>query len=255
MNNADEFTNASKPLKSESTLPKLNEMSDWLNNENKDKTEQNEFGSETLTFNGIQDIVTTSNKAYKHFVKMQQDLELLMKKEIDYRKRIETLELRNDYLEQQVKQDDFTISDTQYELNILKHNYDLEIESFSTSINEREAMIEKLQNKMQNFKKRYVKLLEKLKLNEKKLIEAETKNDELNGLLKYEQLQKKTLIDTKISELETQIQESQIQYNQELNNAKMDAVCNELVCKELREKVKELEGSIKNLGKKILKLN
>src|SRR5690606_19202180 len=76
------------------------------------------------------DVVTTSHKAYEHFVKMQHDLEMLMRNEEKYRARIEELQKENQELAAEKEEDEFKLSEVQYELDILKHNYNLEMESF-----------------------------------------------------------------------------------------------------------------------------
>lgn len=195
-----------------------------------------------------EDVVATSIKAYEHFVKMQHDLETLMKKENEYRNRIVELEQENQRLDQKVKDDEFSLSDVQYELDILKHNYELEIESFSTAINERESLIEKLQQKMQSLKGRYVKLDERLKASGKTEIELQARIEELEGRLKYEELKEQTLIDSRLNEMKQKLDDQQHDYQVEINNLKTDLACAESVTKELRSKIDELETSLKNMG-------
>nr|XP_027195197.1 putative leucine-rich repeat-containing protein DDB_G0290503 [Dermatophagoides pteronyssinus] len=195
-----------------------------------------------------EDVVATSIKAYEHFVKMQHDLETLMKKENEYRNRIVELEQENQRLDQKVKDDEFSLSDVQYELDILKHNYELEIESFSTAINERESLIEKLQQKMQSLKGRYVKLDERLKASGKTEIELQARIEELEGRLKYEELKEQTLIDSRLNEMKQKLDDQQHDYQVEINNLKTDLACAESVTKELRSKIDELETSLKNMA-------
>lgn len=196
------------------------------------------------------EIVATSVKAFENFLKMQKDLEILIKKENDYRSKISVLEQENHDLKQQVKEDEYNLSDVQYELDILKHNYELEIESFSTAINERETLIEKMQQKLQNSKTKYLKLNERLKTSSKIEIELNSKIEELEGRIEYELLEKKTLIDSNISELETKLESQQKEYQLDINNLRTDLVCSESINRELRNKIEDLENSIKNFGKK-----
>ncbi|KPM06715.1 hypothetical protein QR98_0051930 [Sarcoptes scabiei] len=194
------------------------------------------------------EIVATSVKAFENFLKMQKDLEILIKKENDYRSKISVLEQENHDLKQQVKEDEYNLSDVQYELDILKHNYELEIESFSTAINERETLIEKMQQKLQNSKTKYLKLNERLKTSSKIEIELNSKIEELEGRIEYELLEKKTLIDSNISELETKLESQQKEYQLDINNLRTDLVCSESINRELRNKIEDLENSIKNFG-------
>ncbi|XP_075587587.1 uncharacterized protein LOC124499469 isoform X2 [Dermatophagoides farinae] len=210
--------------------------------------QQQQSSTTMIMDNENEDVVTTSIKAYEHFVKMQHDLETLMKKENEYRNRIMELEQENQRLDQKVKDDEFTLSDVQYELEILKHNYELEIESFSTAINERESLIEKLQQKMQSLKARYFKLDERLKMAAKSEIEFQTRIEELEGRLKYEELQKQTMIDSRLNEMEQKLHDEQNEYQMDINNLKTDLSCSESVAKELRSKIDELEASLKNMA-------
>lgn len=222
------------------------ESLDHHNNNN--HNDHNEQQQSSLIMDENEDVVATSIKAYEHFVKMQHDLETLMKKENEYRNRIMELEQQNQQLDQKMKEDEYNLSDVQYELDILKHNYELEIESFSTAINERESLIEKLQQKMQSLKDRYIKLDERLKTAAKTEIELQARIEELEGRLKYEELQKQTLIDSRVNEMEQKLDDQQHEYQVEINNLKTDLACAESVQKELRSKIDELETSLKNIG-------
>ncbi|OTF83904.1 hypothetical protein BLA29_009413, partial [Euroglyphus maynei] len=218
------------------------------NHNNNNHNDHNEQQQSSLIMDENEDVVATSIKAYEHFVKMQHDLETLMKKENEYRNRIMELEQQNQQLDQKMKEDEYNLSDVQYELDILKHNYELEIESFSTAINERESLIEKLQQKMQSLKDRYIKLDERLKTAAKTEIELQARIEELEGRLKYEELQKQTLIDSRVNEMEQKLDDQQHEYQVEINNLKTDLACAESVQKELRSKIDELETSLKNIG-------
>src|SRR5699024_9910830 len=103
-----------------------------------------------------------SKTAYEHFVKMQKDLEKLMYSEERYRVRCRELELELEQIKTAKEDDDYKLSEATYELDILKHNYDLEMESFGTAVNERESLIEKLQQKVEALKRKYMTLDERL---------------------------------------------------------------------------------------------
>lgn len=208
---------------------------------------------EAAAVNGLEgkvdnDVVATSIKAYEHFVKMQHDLETLMKNEERSRARIDELEKLNNSIVREKEEDEFRLSEVQYELDILKHNYNLEIESFGTAINERESLIEKLQQKVESLKKRYVKLDERLKTSIETEVEYKSSIEEFEGRLKYEQIQKQTVIDARVAELESRLEETEAEYQLEVKNLKTDLACQVSVEKDLRSRIEELENTVKTLG-------
>lgn len=194
------------------------------------------------------DVVATSIKAYEHFVKMQHDLETLMKNEERARFRIDELEKLNTSIMEEKEEDEFKLSEVQYELDILKHNYNLEIESFGTAINERESLIEKLQQKVESLKRRYVKLDERLKVSIETEVQYKSSIEEFEGRLKYEQLQKQTVIDSRVHELENKLSQMETEYQLEIKNLKTDLSCQVSLEKDLRKRIDELEDSLKSMG-------
>lgn len=189
----------------------------------------------------------TSKSVYEHFSQMQRDLEKLVRSEERYRFRCQQLELELASVKEAKEDDEYKLSEATYELDILKHNYDLEMESFGSAVTERESLIEKLQQKVEALKRKYMTLDERLQESINKEVGYKSAIEEAEGRVRYEQLQRQTVIDARVNELELQLADADSQY--EARTAQLQQELAERTAKEeeLLGRIGQLEESLQAL--------
>ena len=202
------------------------------------------FGSMDLSEN---DMTRTSKSAYEHFIKMQQDLQKLMKSEELFRLKCQELENSLEELRVAKEDDEYKLSEATYELDILKHNYDLEMESFGSAVTERESLIEKLQQKIEALRRKYQTLDERLQASINKEVEYKSIIEEAEGRVVYEQMQRQTVIDAKVNELEQKLAAIMSEYYNKTESFELELSNKCAHEQELQTRIDELESSLKNL--------
>lgn len=205
-------------------------------------------GSNKPTAEGNSNVNVTSMKVYEHFVNMQQDIETLVVAEEKWRSATELLEAELAEVSKVKEDQDYKLSEVEYELDILKHNYNLEIESFGSAVNERETLIEKLQEKIENLRKRYISLDEKFQQAIGKEVGYKATIEEYEGRVKYEQLQREAAINVRVAELEQRLRDIESEYQVEISNLRTDISCKISIEKELRKQLEELEKASSSNG-------
>ncbi|KAI2802679.1 hypothetical protein BLOT_010138 [Blomia tropicalis] len=209
--------------------------------------QKSDCGKIVVVDGNVGSIPESTRTAFELLATMQHELQSSTINEERYRLRCEQLELENESIRTVSDENDFKLSEVQYELDILKHNYNLEMESFSTAVNERESLIEKMQQKVEALKRRYQTLDDRLQASIEKEVQYKATIEEAEGRVQYEQLQRKTMIDSRINELELKLSN----INEE-HETIVEQIRHELGTKcrkeiELNQRIEELECSLKNL--------
>lgn len=140
-------------------------------------------------------------------------------------------------------EDDSKIAELEYELDILKRNYDMEIEGFVSNLQERETSVDILQRNNDSLKQKLEKAENLIKEYVEKESYFKSKLEESQGLIKYEQMQRQSATDSRINDLQQQLEESENHYQLELMNLRADNSNLIALESDLRLKIQELEKS------------
>jgi chromosome segregation ATPase len=140
-------------------------------------------------------------------------------------------------------EDDSKITELQYELDILKRNYNMEIEGFGATLQERETCVDTLQLKIDSLNDKLEKAENLIKEYVEKESYFKSKLEESQGLIKYEQMQRQSATDSHINELQQQLEESENHYQLELMNLRAENSNLIELESDLRLKIEELEKS------------
>lgn len=178
---------------------------------------------------------------------MQRDLEKLLRSEERYRYRCQQLEMEMNGIKEAKEDDEYKLSEATYELDILKHNYDLEMESFGSAVTERESLIEKLQQKVEALKRKYMTLDDRLQESINKEVGYKSAIEEAEGRVRYEQLQRQAVIDARVNELELKLAASDSEYEAKTATLQEELAEKMTKEKELLGRIEQLEESLQNL--------
>lgn len=160
---------------------------------------------------------------------------------VESQKRVEELEQQLNESQKVANDSETKLSEVEYELDILKNNYNLEMESLSAQVQERETMADKLQERNEKYKRK----VEKLNNQIKELVEKESyfksKIEESEGLIRYEQMQRQSATDTRVFEMTQKLKDNDNNHQMEVMNLKADISNLEDSEQQLKQRIKDLE--------------
>ncbi len=174
---------------------------------------------------------------------LQKNSEAFTDREFKLNARISEMERELENADKLRNEDESKINELQYELDILKRNYNMEIEGFGATLLERETSVDALQQKNNSLNEKLEKAENLIKEYVEKESYFKSKLDESQGLIKYEQMQRQSATDSRINELQQQLEESENHYQLELMNLRADNSNLIALESDLRLKIEELEKS------------